>query len=287
MICPPTQTVSIYGLKLVLPFDAPCGLGRIDPNGGCHPAERTITFRSGSIDPIDVPRWDSADESRILIDRRGASTVVSFGDDLLELSGTDVSFSTNRPTEMLDLNYNPLSALILPHVQMVAFHAFVVDTPWGRLAVTGESGAGKTTLGREFLTRDGRLVADDLLALDASGRAHDGPPFIRVVEADRVKQDIGGKHRRIEPPGHREAAPIDVYVVLDDVYKTPTPLEATDALDAILSRPYSPAASTREETLLRLTTLLKSLASATVLGLPCRWRPPAHLADTVTTYINR
>lgn len=272
---------SLYGLTLALPAKAGIDLPQLHRAPAGEPGP-TVTLRPGPVVRTGCPVWSSNDSLDITIERHPSTTTITFADAVFTVDPTGVTYQAPDPQRTLDTFYNPILAVVLPFHQRVALHGLVVDIDRTRVAVVGESGAGKTTLGRQFLARGGTLVADDLLALDTTGVAHPGPPFIRVVDpVPGAPIDPGGKHRLAQDPTPLAASPVDVFVILDREYHQPQPLDLVEALDGLLARPYVPATVHPDELLLRLECLQRALAQATVIGLPPRWRPPEEMAERV------
>ncbi len=79
---------------------------------------------------------------------------------------------------------------VLPAISVMvgyeALHGAVVDSPAGVVAIMAPSGAGKTTLAVELLSRGWPLFADDVLILedtDGEVRAHPGTPHMNLAQA--------------------------------------------------------------------------------------------------------
>ena len=274
----------LYGLSLGLPAEVGDHLfefARSVPANSVAAAP-PVLFRSGTVEVSGTAHWESGDATEIALHRTPAAAIVSFGLHRLRIDSAGVVFDTQALGPTLDLNYNPLAAFLLPFHGRIALHAFVVDVGGRRIAILGETGAGKTTLGRELLCRGGRLVADDLLALDGEARAHGGPPFVRVVDpVDGVDLDVGGKHRCPVQAEAVEARPVDRFIVLDPEASEPAELDPVAAIDRLLARPYSPAAAMAEELLLRLDIVQLAVGDARTMALPPKWGTPVAMADEV------
>jgi hypothetical protein len=79
---------------------------------------------------------------------------------------------------------------VLPFASLLAgleiFHASAVALHGGTIAITGASGAGKTSLALALCGLGAGFVTDDVLALECSGDrlfAHSGPPLANVARA--------------------------------------------------------------------------------------------------------
>ncbi len=254
----------------------------------CAPSSATVGLEPGRVRRSGRQVWESGDAMAIVIERSDDATTIALADDVFSITPAAVTYDGPSLARAFDRNFNPLAALLLPYHRMIALHGFVVDLPAGRVAITGETGAGKTTLGRELVARGGVLVADDLVALDQEGRAHPGPPFVRVRDQVEGRTlDAGGKFRVPVEPVPIAARPLDLVVALDPDHAEPVVLRGLDALDLVLSRPYVPVASTPAELLLRLEIVRRATATAIVAALPPRWRSPAELADLVEAQLAR
>lgn len=281
-----TGAIDLYGLSWDLPRSV------AEELSGLH---RPAVIQRGAavgLKPGPVSRsgrriWDSGDAEAIVVERDPGATTIAFDRDVFTISANGITYDGPDLAPALDRNLNPLAALLLPYHHMVALHGFVVDVGGRRVAISGESGAGKTTLGREVLGRGGVLVSDDLVALDGSGNTHPGPPFVRVCDpVDGCAVDAGGKFRLWFEPVPVHPRPLDLIVALDPDRSEPSLLEGLDALDLVLSRPYVPVASTAHELLLRLDIVEQATRRAIVLAVPPRWRPPSELADLVEAHLD-
>jgi hypothetical protein len=147
--------------------------------------------------PIGGPTWTGRlGDGRTLAIERGAG-----GDVLFTYEGR-ARFRLDASQERLEcaplrpgLHWQQvLLARILPNVALVrgyeALHASAVKMPdGGVVAVAGPSGAGKTTLALELLSRGWALFTDDVLVLGEGPdgvQAHPGAPHMNVAD------DLGG-----------------------------------------------------------------------------------------------
>jgi hypothetical protein len=126
-----------------------------------------------------------------------------------------------------------LTAQVLPIAALAQgldlFHASAVAVEGRVLAITGESGAGKTTLAAQLMLSGAEFVCDDALAIErADGRliAHCGPPLmnlrestatlLRPAERRRLGEELGSDESgpRLRVRGSRAALPLGAFFVL-------------------------------------------------------------------------
>ena len=215
-----TYTYSIYGLTLRLPF--PCPVLSLAPDD----AAPDITVADGRVPrhlaaPLaEAPSWQ-AEPYRFLL--RGGARAGRF---LVE-DGTRVTLERNPAAEDEMLCFHFLDAVlaaILRQRGWLVLHANAAVTPTGAIAVSGESGAGKSTTLAALLQRGCTMLADDItvLRLGAAGcvEALPGVPQLHLTEeaAEGLGQDIVGlpryRWRRM-----KAAVPIQIA-------STPAPLRA-------------------------------------------------------------
>lgn len=104
-----------------------------------------------------------------------------------------------------------------------ALHAGAVATEAGAVAIVAAAGGGKSTLLAELLHRGERLLADDVVVLEADGDgpplAHPGPPLMTVpASIDPLPGDplaTVGEERWVSVPTVGAAVPLAAVVVLD------------------------------------------------------------------------
>ena len=104
----------------------------------------------------------------------------------------------------------------------------------------------------------------------------------RITQALReCLQHPGLGERRIAIDVWNASEAVAMFVVLDPTVSEPQTLRGMAALDAVLARPYTPAAASQRELRQRIEILAKALPHAKVLALPAKWRP----ADQLATYV--
>lgn len=285
---PASGSIDLYGVRIGLPVLPPAGLERAAPADLATVAPRPcVRFRPGPVERPTRPDWIPPGAGGG-ITRRRSGTVAWFGDDGFEVRADRVVYACDDVAGALDRSCGALAALVLTHVGRVALAGLVVDGPGGRVAVVGGSTIDRGTLGRALLGRGGRLVADDLLALDARGRAHAGPPFLQVVEpVAGVHPDAGGRYRIPVEPVEVVPAPVDLFVILGDEPvaddSRPRSLDGPAARAALTAAAYHPAVLADPRSPLHAGIVAHAVAGARIVAIPHRWRPPHELADLIET----
>lgn len=179
-----------------------------------------------------------------------------------------------------------------------ALHAGAIATPAGAIAVTADTGGGKSTLLAELLGRGSALVADDVLVLEArDGRpplAHPAPPLMTVpavslpppgdMEPPETIATVGDE-RWIAVPAYPQPLTLKALVVLDrrpdaqlsspqpSLRPIESPLVAL--LSALMHFPPTPE---RQRARFELASALASTAGLWRLTAPLR-TPASALAD--------
>ncbi|HTD07904.1 MAG TPA: hypothetical protein VK680_03345 [Solirubrobacteraceae bacterium] len=161
-----------------------------------------------------------------------------------------------------------------------ALHAGAIAVPGGAVAITADTGGGKSTLLAELVGRGSALVADDVLALEPrdgeSPLAHPGPPLMTVPA--------------VSLPALGAAEPTEAISSIDDerwiaipAYPRSLPLKALVVLDR---RPNAQLAST-QPSLTKIEGPLVALLSALMRFPPAaeRQRARFELASTIASTV--
>ncbi|MBI5301185.1 MAG: hypothetical protein HY868_03540 [Chloroflexi bacterium] len=176
--------------------------------------------------------------------------------------GTRVTLqrSPTAEDEMLALHFlDSVLAAILRQRGMLVLHANAAVTPAGAVAISGESGAGKSTTLAALVARGCAMLTDDITALrlghDGRVEALPGVPQLHLTEdaADGLGCDIVGlprnKWRRMKAavPAHRamalEPAPLRALYLLqprDGDGLRVQPLTGAEKFDVVQTCIYGP-----------------------------------------------
>lgn len=192
-----TYTYTLYGLTLSVPFR--CTILPLAPAN----AVPDITIVEGSVPrnlvapKIAVQNWE-ADPGCFLL--RGGRLAGRF---LVE-NGQKITLHRNPAAEdellCANLTTGVIAALLCQRGQLV-LHANVVMTPRGAVAISGESGAGKSTTQAALLARGCQMISDDVtvLRLESDGQVMvlPGVSKINLCEDAAIKlgHDICGLQR--------------------------------------------------------------------------------------------
>jgi hypothetical protein len=190
--------------------------------------------------------------------------------------------------------YATATALLLAHRGQFALHATTVERAGWGLALSGDSGAGKSTTSLALVQRDWRLVADDVSVVATDG-APAVLPFGRPVHlwpetAARLGLDLQGsaplhprtpKLRLPAPPS--VAGPLSCVLILS-VAEVPQPLSRLlrggEAVAAVAANAYrSPLLARRWPG--QLLTWASSLAAGAPVHLLERPREPWSVDEVV------
>jgi len=212
-------------------------------------------------------------------------------DDWVELEWEDERFRLTRdrviidsddPTGAVDLYWNILLATVRELRGTPAIHGFMAVTPSKKgIAVLGQSGAGKTTTGLALLDLGCKLVADDLIVLEAGG-VPTGRPFVRQIDPDAPDEalDIGGKVRIPAPTANAPVPLSNVLVLCPEDVPQLQPLDSLTATNLLLQGSYVPFEVSAGTARTRLEWVLKMLNSGvTVSAARSRTRTPHEFAS--------
>ena len=162
-----TYQYTLFGLNLAVPF--PCPMLPPAPAG----IEPDVTVVEGPVPfsleapKVEIDNWQATPDRFLL---RGGRRSGRF---LVE-DGLRIILQRNPNAEnerlFMSLSTNVIGALLCQRGQLV-LHAGVVMTPRGAVAISGESGAGKSTAQAALLARGCQMVADDVSVLRKSDDA--------------------------------------------------------------------------------------------------------------------
>ena len=207
--------------------------------------------------------------------------------EVLERNGRFRLLRNGRPLpwraaeEIAPLVREALTDELLHHgAYQLALHAAVLVHDGQALLVTGEPGAGKTTLALALVHAGFGFAGDDTALLDAEGRVA-GVPFAATLKAGgwrnaaRYRSDVMGSPVAVRPDGVRlrylpaashapGALPVGWVVALDRKRRGAaalTPLSPADALRELLAGAFTPDERLSKAGFDALTKLLKGARS--------------------------
>lgn len=227
-----------FGLDIASDTPLPFLDGAAPVGGGGRPLE--ISYGSES------PQWPAG--ARLISDERHRDGSVSFqieaaeagyrihgpayGTSVLAADGTSVRGVSGD--EGFDGWQRLLVAQVLPFAAALqgleVLHAGAVVLDGGAIAISGPSGAGKTSLALALVRRGAQLLADDVVAVERAGGellAHPGAPIAGVDRAEAA---------RLRSAGTDEAGPLLAEngrerVARAEVAEQPAPLQALFLLE--------------------------------------------------------
>ncbi|TRZ84081.1 hypothetical protein D4R89_13925 [bacterium] len=192
-----SYTYVVYGLTLSLPFPCPPltvapadAIPDVNVTDGVVPLTLAAPHAQGNM-------WQ-AEPGRFLF--RGGARAGRF----LAEGGTHVTLERNPAAEdgMLCFYFlDAVLAAILRQRGLLVLHANAAVTPTGAIAVSGDSGAGKSTTLAALLQHDCTMLSDDITALrlgnDGQVRILPGVPLLHLSEdaAAGLGRDIAGLPR--------------------------------------------------------------------------------------------
>jgi hypothetical protein len=207
-----------FGLEIVGSFNAP-GLW----TGGSLP--RGLSLELVAVEPLGSsgPGWeprssvhlDDAGRTLRLDEHREHGYLVradGFGSYLIARDGRRVEMSPGpvaawRWQRLLTAQVLPIAALAQG---LELFHASAVEVDGRVLAITGDSGAGKTTLAAQLMLSGAGFVSDDVLAIEKTAGgliAHCGPPLMNLRESTAALLSPGERSRLGEELGSDDGGP--------------------------------------------------------------------------------
>ena len=190
-------TYTVYGLTLSVPF--PCPPLALAPAGAIPDVKVAdgVVPRTLAAPQAEGNMWQ-AEPGRFLF--RGGSRAGRF----LAEGGTCVTLERNPAAEdgMLCFYFlDAVLAAILRQRGLLVLHANAAVTPTGAIAVSGDSGAGKSTTLAALLQHDCTMLSDDITALRLGDDGHvqvlPGVPLLHLSEdaAAGLGHDISGLPR--------------------------------------------------------------------------------------------
>jgi hypothetical protein len=217
-----TYTYTLYGITLSVPF--PCPALTTAPAGTVPdvavvegPVPRTLPESM-----VDGPNWQAS--PGVFLFRGGRNS----GRFLVE-GGERITLIRNPAAEEKRLCAHLLAAVmaaLLRQRGLLVLHANVAITPSGAVAISGGTGAGKSTTQAVLLARGCRMVTDDItvLGLGQDGRVIALPGVVKMNlcedAAARLGHDVASLPRNL-----LRSIKVIVPVVPDDILDEPVPLK--------------------------------------------------------------
>jgi hypothetical protein len=215
---PTTNRGVAFGLEIVGSFTAP-GLW----TGGSLPRELSLELVAAEALGCSGPGWEP--RSRVPLDDAGRTLRLDehrehgylvradgFGSYVIARDGRRVEMCPGpvaawRWQRLLTAQVLPIAALAQG---LELFHASAVEVDGRVLAITGDSGAGKTTLAAQLMLSGAGFMCDDVLAIEATAGeliAHCGPPLMNLRESTAAHLSPGERSRLGEELGSDDGGP--------------------------------------------------------------------------------
>lgn len=201
---------SLYGLTIAVPFSCPTLVPVVD---GTVPdvtvIEGAVPYRLAEAQ-VEFSNWQATPRSFLLCGgyRSGRFLVEDGRRIIMQRNPAAVEKRLSA-----SLTTSVIAALMSQRGHMV-LHASVVMTPRGAVAISGESGAGKSTTQAALLTRGCQMVTDDVTVLNWS---HNGqmmvlPGFSNICLCEDAAVKMGLDVASLEPNPYRRmkvVVPVD------------------------------------------------------------------------------
>lgn len=291
-----TNAVGLYGITVGLSFLP-------------HPLDllpcRDPTSADASIVMGDVPAWPernlrSGPDFPFVVHDSLRFHVTDVADYLIENGQSIVVAPSDLHSPQMErlrlFLLGPALAALLYQRGYALLHGTAVDFDGLRVAILGEAGTGKSTLGAALVQRGADLVADDLIAVSPKLETHQAVPWIRLrVPAIQALGLEEAKFQPVRPGGKKFMMPVpferpDVGKPFDHIFVVKTAagvgvsierltrMEAATALSENLYKQSFPKLMGRQVPLFNLVTRLASSAKLSVLHRP-------HGRDTIVETI--
>jgi hypothetical protein len=188
-----------------------------------------LTVASGRPLPFaPCPDGEASPDVTFLFEERSTATVASDGGDRRELSSTEAGWSvlyanaaggwmrfehdaaarTLRVTASVASDIVEMAligvvcALLLSRQGRTLLHGAAVSADGGALAILGDSGRGKSTLGAALLQAGARLISEDLIVTETGGdavRVHSGYDRISLLPDAMAALGVDPGEARVRP----------------------------------------------------------------------------------------
>lgn len=227
----------------------------------------------GRVTPGPRLIWHQSDPLEFACTRRDSEVILEYPRARISVTPEHVVIDSEALEESAILLMQAAWSVLLTARGREALHAGVVARDGSAIAVSGQSGSGKSTAVLRLLDRGWRLVSDDLLSLDERGNVVTGPPFIRLVP-DRAagregEWDVHGK-LRYWPAAEQDPVPLTALVIHGKQHSTLERLHGARAVSEILANLYNDLLTHEGQTDRRFDMALSLVNSVAVYGAPPR-----------------
>ena len=187
--------------------------------------------------------WEAAVPPRCRCLRDGGRITLAWEDARFAVTADRIVVDGDDSDLTRQLLAHPVWAALLAARGRQALHACAVARDGHGLAVAGGAGSGKSTAALSLIDAGWALVADDLLAFDAQGRALPGPAIVhlrpdRAAGRDGQWDDLG--RLRYVAPARSSPVPVRTLVLLDAQFGALRPLHGLEAIEGVLRHIYHP-----------------------------------------------
>jgi hypothetical protein len=224
-----THTYTLYGITISVPF--PCPVLTAAPAGAVPdvvvvegPVPRTLAEST-----VDGPNWQSSPGIFLF---RGGRTSGRF---LVE-GGTNITLHRNPAVDEKRLSAHLLAAVLAALLRqrgLLVLHANVAITPRGAVAISGGTGAGKSTTQAVLLGWGCRMVTDDItvIGLGQDGQVIALPGIAKMNLCEDTAARLGHDVASL-PRNPLRSIKVIVPVVTGDILNEPVPLKTIYLLDS-------------------------------------------------------
>jgi hypothetical protein len=201
-----------------------------------------VHVHPGAVILCGDPVWSSQIGPDCAFYTDGDRHIADWGTAKFDIAEDHVTVAANENDISLQLLLFPVWAALLSMRGRDALHGAVVERDGRGLAIFGESGHGKTTACLRLIDMGWRLVTDDLITFDDSGKALVGPPFMRLRAdraTDRVAAPDGAGKFRFLPPLTESPVELTGAIILTDQVALLRPLSPVEAVQELLTAAYN------------------------------------------------
>ncbi|MBL0225865.1 MAG: hypothetical protein IPQ16_09910 [Geobacteraceae bacterium] len=223
-----TYKYRIYGFVMSMPFQCPLLPMALEETAADVTVVEGVIAESNCSPAAKGANWQAAPGRFVCYGgKRGGKLLVENGTKITLERGSDAEDKV-----ICAYLLTIVLAALLRQRGLLVLHANVVITPRGAVAISGESGSGKSTTQAAMLTRGYNMLADDLAVLQLNERgeavAIPGMPKLNLCEdtAVRLGHDVSKLHRN-----PLRSIKVVVPLVPSDMPLLPAPLKAVYMLE--------------------------------------------------------